>query len=57
MEGFEISCLFTALVKLFENILKLDTLIYHHHGKMIDKVGNFVDGLAVIAVFCGNNCL
>ena len=24
---------------------------------MIDKVGNFVDGLAVIAVFCGNNGL
>ena len=55
MEGLEISGLFTALVQLRENILKRDALSYHHNGQMIDQIGDLVNRLAVISVFCGDN--
>ena len=52
VEGFKIACFFAALVKLRKNVLKRDSLLNHHYRKMIDEVGNFVNGFAVVAVLC-----
>ena len=57
MNGLEVLGLFAAVGDLGKHFLERDALIDHHHGQVIEQVGDFVDGLHMITVFRGNNGL
>ena len=57
MKGLEVACFLAALVQLREDVLKRDTLLYHHNGQMINQILDLIHGLAVVAVLRGDDGL
>ena len=56
MKFFEITALCGSFFQLFFDILGGDTLICHHYKRMINEIGDLINGFIFIVIFCGDHC-